>query len=122
MRLITGIIGAFLMIWIVAISEWGFFGIFLACTMITQFEFYKLIIKGGYIPLKTLGVSAGAILFILAFLIESGKLSGEWLFVLFPFTSMIYFVKLYKKSEQYPFRNIAFTFLGIIYVALPFRS
>ena len=119
-RLITGIIGSFLMIWIVAVSEWGFFAIFLACTLITQLEFYKLIIKGGYIPLKTYGALVGAILFTLAFFIESDKIQGEWLFILFPLTSIIYFIKLYKKGEQYPFRNIAFTFLGIFYVALPF--
>lgn len=119
-RLFTGIIGSFLMIWIVASSEWGFFAIFLACTLITQLEFYKLIIKGGYIPLKTYGAIVGAVLFILAFFIESAKLKGEWLFILFPLTSVIYFIKLYKKGEMYPFRNIAFTFLGIVYVALPF--
>jgi len=33
---------------------------------------------------------------------------------------MIFFVKLYKKEEDKPFTNIAFTFLGIIYVAGPF--
>jgi phosphatidate cytidylyltransferase len=33
---------------------------------------------------------------------------------------MVYLVKLYKKNERKPFTNIAFTFLGIIYVAVPF--
>jgi len=119
-RLVTGIIGAALMIWLSAISEWGFFAIFLFGTLITQLEFYKLLIQGGYIPLKTYGAIVGGILFTLAFCIESGKIKGEWLFILFPLTSIIYFIKLYKKGEMYPFRNIAFTFLGIFYVALPF--
>jgi phosphatidate cytidylyltransferase len=119
-RLVTGIIGAFLMIWLIAISEWGFFCIFLFGTLVTQVEFYQLIIKKGDIPLKTYGAMVGGVLFTLAFFIESGKIQGEWLFLLFPLTSIIYFIKLYKKVEEYPFRNIAFTFLGIIYVALPF--
>ena len=119
-RLITGILGAALMITLIAISEWGFFAIFLFGTIITQLEFYKLIIQGGYVPLKTYGAFVGAVLFVLAFFIESGQLAGEWLFLLFPLTTIIYFIKLYKKGEMYPFRNIAFTFLGIIYVALPF--
>src|SRR5690606_17747786 len=38
----------------------------------------------------------------------------------FPLISCIYMIKLYKKFERKPFTNIAFTFLGIIYVALPF--
>ena len=29
-------------------------------------------------------------------------------------------IKLYKKTERKPFTNIAFTFLGIFYVAVPF--
>ena len=37
-----------------------------------------------------------------------------------PMLSMIFFIKLYKKKDLKPFMNIAFTFLGIIYVALPF--
>lgn len=34
--------------------------------------------------------------------------------------SCIFFIKLYKKKEKKPFTNIAYTFLGIVYVALPF--
>ena len=33
---------------------------------------------------------------------------------------MIFLIKLYKKRDMKPFTNIGFTFLGIIYVALPF--
>jgi phosphatidate cytidylyltransferase len=34
--------------------------------------------------------------------------------------SCVYVIKLYKKFERKPFTNIAFTFLGIFYVAVPF--
>jgi phosphatidate cytidylyltransferase len=32
----------------------------------------------------------------------------------------VYIIKLYKKFERKPFTNIAFTFLGIFYIAIPF--
>ena len=118
-RAITAVIGAAVVVFAVSYSEWGFFVIFLSLCILTQMEFYKLIIANGIIPLKTYGIFIGATLFSIIFFIEAGWIEGKWLYVIFLFTSLIYFIKLYKK-EEYPFRNIAFTFLGIIYVALPF--
>ena len=34
--------------------------------------------------------------------------------------ALIFFIKLYKAQDEKPFKNIAYTFLGVIYVALPF--
>lgn len=118
-RFITALTGAIIVIYAVSYSEWGFFIIFLALCILTQLEFYKLIIANGIIPLRIYGIVIGAMLFIIIFLIEAGWIGEKWLYLIFLFTSLIYFIKLYKK-EEYPFRNIAFTFLGIIYVALPF--
>jgi phosphatidate cytidylyltransferase len=33
---------------------------------------------------------------------------------------MIFFIKLYRKSDKKPFTGIAYTILGVIYVAIPF--
>ncbi len=118
-RAITALIGAIVVIFAVSYSEWGYFVVFLTVCILTQMEFYKLIIANGIIPLRTYGVVIGATLFCLIFLIEAGIVAQKWLYLIFILTSLIYFIKLYKK-EEYPFRNIAFTFLGIIYVALPF--
>lgn len=118
-RAITALIGAIVVIYAVGMSVWGFFIIFLALSILTQLEFYKLIIANGIIPLRTYGIIIGAMLFTVVFFIESGWIGEKWLYLIFLFTSLIYFIKLYKK-EEYPFRNIAFTFLGIIYVAVPF--
>ena len=118
-RAITAIIGAIIVIYAVSYSEWGFFITFLSLCILTQLEFYKLIIANGIIPLRTYGLIIGAMLFTIVFFIEAAWIEEKWLYLIFLLTSLIYFIKLYKK-EDYPFRNIAFTFLGIIYVALPF--
>lgn len=120
LRAVTGIIGAFVLIYGVATSSWAFFVIFFIIAMLTQWEFYKLIIANGIVPLRTYGTIIGAFLFTVVYLIERELLTLDWLYLLFPMVSLIYFIKLYKKDEENPFTNIAFTFLGICYVALPF--
>jgi phosphatidate cytidylyltransferase len=40
--------------------------------------------------------------------------------VVFPLLATVFLIKLYKKEDIQPFTNIAYTFLGIIYVAIPF--
>ena len=119
-RVITGIIGAFVMLFAIAYNQWGFFAVFLFTSVMTQWEFYKLIIANGVVPLRTFGTLIGIALFSMIFLMEIGLMPYDWFFLLIPITSLIYFIKLYKKDEKKPFTNIAFTFLGIFYVALPF--
>lgn len=119
-RLITAVIGAFVLIFCVIYDQWTYFGIFLFITTVAIFEFYKLIKANGIVPLRYLGTFCGSLIFILSFLIESGNLDSDWYYCIFPTVSLIYFIKLYKRNEQHPFTNIGFTFLGILYVALPF--
>ncbi len=119
-RIIAAIIGALVIGFGLYFSEWLYFVIFLAICMITQLEFYKLVGLDGMLPLKTFGTFSGFSLFVISFLIESGHLDQKFYFLLFPITVCVYLIYLYKKNEIKPFRGIAFTFLGIIYVAIPF--
>jgi phosphatidate cytidylyltransferase len=56
----------------------------------------------------------------LTFFIEKGDLAYQNYYILSPLLTLIFFIKLYKSKDEKPFKNIAYTFLGIIYVALPF--
>ena len=118
-RIIAGLIGATAIIGGVYLSEWIFLFLFMAIGIMTQLEFYKLVGLDGYIPLKTFGSISGAFIFLLFFFVERGDLSDKFFFLIFPLVSGIYLIKLYKKSDTRPFSNIAITFLGILYVALP---
>lgn len=119
-RLLTGVLGAFLLIFIIAFfKEWGFFGVFLFMSIMTQWEFYKLIKLNGIVPLRVYGTLMGILIFTMVFLVEMGIINLDWFYIILPLTSGVYFIKLYKKNEKDPFTNIAFTFLGIFYVALP---
>jgi phosphatidate cytidylyltransferase len=119
-RLITAVIGAAILLFCTAYSEWTYFAVFLFITFMTLREFYKLIGIDGFIPLRTLGVIAGLGIFSLSFLIEFEHISYRYYFLIFPLLSLVYMIKLYKKFERKPFTNIAYTFLGVFYVAIPF--
>lgn len=74
----------------------------------------------GMVPQKTFGTICGVFVFVISFFIEKGDISYRYYFLIFPLVSFVYMIKLYKKFERKPFTNIAFTFLGIFYVAVPF--
>jgi phosphatidate cytidylyltransferase len=119
-RIIVGLLGAIAMGFGLYYSEWLHFLIFLGICVMTQLEFYKLVGLDGMLPLKTFGTFSGICIFTLTFFIQSHRLDSKFYLVLFPLVSCIYLIYLYRSKEQKPFRGIAFTFLGIIYVAIPF--
>jgi len=119
-RLITAIIGAAAIVFCIVYSEWTYFILFFAICLLTLLEFYALTGLDGMVPQKTFGTISGMIIFSLSFFIERGDISYRYYFLIFPMVSCVYMIKLYKKFERKPFTNIAFTFLGLFYVAVPF--
>lgn len=125
-RVITGILGSAAVITGVCLGQWTYFLVFFIICLFTLLEFYKLVGLDGLAPQKAYGSLCGILLFVLAFFIEGkipieGKtIPTEYYILIFPLISCIYMIKLYKKFERKPFTNIAFTFLGIFYVAVPF--
>ena len=119
-RIIAALIGSLIIITGICYSEWSYFIIFFAICTATQLEFYKLVGLDGMLPLKTYGTFCGLSIFSLTFFIESGRIDSRYYFAVFPLAALIYLIYLYKKKEVKPFRGIAFTFLGILYVAMPF--
>lgn len=125
-RLITGISGAAAIIASIAYSEWTFFAVFFIICLFSLIEFYNLVGLDGLAPQKAYGTLCGILVFILSFLIE-GKIPiggtvipPNFYILTFPLVSCIYMIKLYKKFERKPFTNIAYTFLGIFYIVVPF--
>jgi phosphatidate cytidylyltransferase len=120
LRLITAVIGAFIIIAGTAYSMWSYFAIFLVLGVFTQLEFYKLAHMDDKLPLKVWGTVIGQSFFILTFLIEADLIELKYMLLLFPLLASVFMIKLYKKHDEKPFTSIAYTFLGIIYVAIPF--
>jgi len=119
-RIITGLLGSAAIITGVSINEWTYCLIFFIICLFSLLEFYKLAGLDGLVPQKTFGTICGVAIYLLSFFIEKGSISYRYYFLIFPIASCVYMIKLYKKFERKPFTNIAFTFLGIFYVAVPF--
>ncbi len=119
-RLITGILGSAAIIFGVWFSQWSYFAIFFTLCLLSLLEFYRVTGLDGMRPQKTFGTVCGMVIFSLSFFIEQGSLSDHFYFLIFPLVSCVYMINLYKKFERKPFTNIAFTFLGIFYIAIPF--
>ncbi|MEM7109114.1 MAG: phosphatidate cytidylyltransferase [Bacteroidota bacterium] len=119
-RIIAAFFGAFLIIGSAYYSQWSYFIIFVLISIITQLEFYKNVGLDGMIPLKTFGTFCGSLIFVLSFFVEGGFIESMYYYAVFPVAACVYMIYLYRKRAVKPFRGIAFTFLGIIYVAIPF--
>lgn len=96
----------------------GFIATFFGIALLANYEFYGLIKKANASPQIVTGMLAVVLLFAA---VTSHNYCGKTL--LFQFLLLLVFVafivELYRKKDN-PFANIAYTILGIIYVALPF--
>jgi phosphatidate cytidylyltransferase len=119
-RVVAAVVAVPFLIFCIYYSDWTFFGLFLLICILTQLEFYKLLKLDENVPLLYYGTFCGALLFTLSFLIETDRIPELSYYIISPLLTLIFFIKLYKKNDTKPFMNIAYTFLGIIYVALPF--
>jgi len=119
-RIIAALLGVAIILSAIIYSEWTYFAVFFILCALTQLEFYKLVGLDGMLPLKFWGTLTGLSIYTITFLVCAEHLDPRIYFAIAPIASTVYFVKLYKKNDKKPFTNIAYTFLGIIYVAIPF--
>ena len=119
-RIVVAIIGVAIIITAIYWQPWSYFAVFLIITYLSMTEFYKLVGIDGYLPLSSWGTLTGLLIYTFSFLALMKIIDRDVYYLVFPFGSIIYFIKLYKKKDAKPFTNIAYSFLGIIYVAIPF--
>lgn len=119
-RAIAAVIGVAIIIGCVLYNEWTFWILFLAISILTQGEFYKLLKLDENLPLAFYGTFCGIVLNALTFFVEKDILSFKYYYLIVPLLTTTFFIKLYRKTDKKPFANLGFTFLGIIYVAVPF--
>ncbi len=120
-RIIAALVAVPFLLFCVLFSDYTFLVFFLFVGICAQLEFYKLVGSfGGNLPLTFYGTFCGVVMHLLTFFIEKGVIGFQNYYILSPLLTLIFFIKLYKEKDEKPFKNIAYTFLGIIYVALPF--
>jgi phosphatidate cytidylyltransferase len=85
----------------------------------SQWEFYELAEKGSYRPQKYFGIAIGIVFFIICYLNTSGILPENFLLIIIFPVFLMFITELYRNADD-NFKNLAFSVLGLIYVALPF--
>jgi phosphatidate cytidylyltransferase len=119
-RLSTGSIFIIVLFGSTIASPYTYACIFLLAGTLGQIEFYRLIKKSGGDPQTLVGVIGGILLFTTNFLYVQGSFENISLLVYnMPLLFAVFLVELFRKNKN-PFFNIAYTIIGIIYIALPF--
>lgn len=127
-RTLSGAILAVVMLGAIACSQWSFGLLLAALLVVGMTEFYSLAEEQGNKPQRVVGLVAGLVLFALnfAFVSDDIEILGSarqafacgmaFLLLLLP---AMFICELYRRHEN-PAANIGITFMGVVYVALPF--
>lgn len=118
-RTITGVIFLVIVVGAIAVSKLSFFILFELIIIGAMYEFYTLAEKKKFNPLKIYGIVIGALFFAANYFFVNKMVGVQVFLSIIPIVISVFIIELYRKSE-YVFVNIAFTFLGIIYIAVPF--
>jgi phosphatidate cytidylyltransferase len=92
--------------------------LFFVMIWLCQREFYNFFRPTEIKPLKLVGIAGGLGFFTISALVTQTDLQHSSFYILIPIIFLIFIFELYRNRPQ-PIPNIAFTILGIIYIAVP---
>lgn len=118
-RAITGFFFLIIMVGSLLIGDKVFSVFYLLLSTATLYEFYKLIKKAGIRPHIIIGLIAAVLVFGLSALFFYIKFDLKYLLLIIPIVFSVFITELYKKSKI-PFGNISYTFVGFIFITIPF--
>jgi len=118
-RTLTGILIVGVILAGLLIDSLAFFVVFLGIMVATQWEFYRILRRIKVRAQMLQGVVLGMAMFSLFFLVAIQALPVRFLVILLIFFPFVFIHEIYAQHNR-PFHNIAYTFLGLIYIALPF--
>ena len=131
-RTISGLVLLLVVVGALIWSKWSAGALFAVIMIGGLFEFYRLCQKKGVAPMYGIGIATSLAIFGLAFalfyLLESSEVEpmairialGALLYLMF-MVPATFVCELWRKSAT-PIANIAITFMGAIYVALPMAA
>lgn len=118
-RTLTAIVFVAVLLGSTFLGQFSFSVLFGIITLLGVLEFYTLAEKANVQAQKIMGVLTSVTLFFCCALIASETYDVKLLLLVVPLVFSIFILELYTFSAN-PFTNIAYTILGIVYVALPF--
>ena len=118
-RLLTGIVFLVVLISGILLSQWTFAILFAAVESLALWEFYRIGRQGGYRPLAVYGIVGGLATFVLSFLASAQIIGTQFLALAAILFIPIFITVLFGRYDN-PITTIAYTFYGLVYIALPF--
>lgn len=118
-RTLTAILFVIVLLGSIIQSEFASSILFFIIILLCQREFYNFFKPTEIKPQKLVGTIGGLSFFTLSVAASQFSLTGKSLFLITPVIFIIFVIELFRNRPQ-PIPNIAFTILGIIYIAVPF--
>jgi len=118
-RTLTAILFVIVLLGSIIQSEFASSILFFIIILLCQHEFYNFFKPTDIKPQKLVGIIGGLSFFTLSIAASQTSLTGRSLFLITPVIFIIFVIELFRNRPQ-PIPNIAFTILGIIYIAVPF--
>ncbi|WP_443937215.1 phosphatidate cytidylyltransferase [Pedobacter sp. MW01-1-1] len=118
-RAITAFFFTIVMLCSIFLGSYAFTCFYLVLSILSLFEFFKLIKNSGIRPHRNIGLIASALIFLMTAGIHYLKYDVKYLLLCIPLVFSVFVTELYKKSKI-PFANISYTFVGFVYVTIPF--
>lgn len=117
-RTVSGIVYLVVIIGSLFLGQFTFAVLFLLLSLLALYEFYGMAAASGGAPFTIQGLIAGAMVFAVSYLVNSGVISREMLGLVLVIPVFLLLTALYSKREDV-IRNTAVTFLGLVYIILP---
>jgi len=118
-RAITAFFFTIVMLGSVFLGGYTFTGFYLLLSVFALAEFYKLIKTSGIRPHRNVGLVVSALIFMMTAGYHFLQFDSKFLLLLTPLIFSVFLCELYKK-DKIPFGNISYTFVGFVYVTVPF--
>jgi phosphatidate cytidylyltransferase len=118
-RTLSGIIFLAVIIGAILWRSSAFGIVFSILTAVALNEYYSMIENSRASPQKLMGILIGMALFGLNYLIAFRKAEVEVLLIIIPLIFLFFLSELFS-GKEHPFENIAYSLLGIFYIAVPF--
>ncbi len=119
-RLIVGVLGGAGFVAAVLWRPESLAALVLLLTVAGSLEFYRLVRTAGFRPERGPGVALAVVTVAVLGALALGRLPAWAPWLLPPAVALVLVVELYRSAHPQPFVNVALTWAGVAYVAVPF--
>jgi CDP-diglyceride synthetase len=117
-RTITGLLYVAIIITSLYLHPLAFISLFIIIMIVAMVEWYSLITTDHIKPQVIPGIGTGIVVLATSWLFASGMISLKLLVIPLLLVFLLFFFEMFRRQGKFS-GNLAFTSLGLIYIALP---